>query len=212
MSCSQPARIASYRQVHRSQSQPGKTHLFRWDLRHFAAIAFAVILLSNLKGIADMSEAHQFEATLRWPASVAQALPPDPAFSRNNTLGSTGKPDVPGSSPVIYGGDGARYNPEELLLMSLAECHMLTYLAIAAKKRMTILAYEDRATGTLGTGEHGTKGKTSMQEVSLRPRVTVAKGTDLADAQAIHEKAHANCFIANSVNFPVRQEAVIVEG
>jgi len=96
--------------------------------------------------------------------------------------------------------------------MSLSHCHMLTYLAVAAKKRMTILAYEDRATGTLGMGPSGTAGKMSMQEVVLRPRVTVAKGTDLADAMAVHEKAHANCFMSNSVNFPVRHEAEIIEG
>ena len=158
-----------------------------------------------------MSDAHQFEATLRWPASQTQPLPPEPAFSRNSLLGGAGKPDVPASSPTIFGGDATRYNPEELLLMSLAQCHMLTYLAIAAKKRMTILAYEDRATGTLAVGENGGEGKMSMQEVVLHPRVTVAKGTNLADAQAIHEKAHANCFIANSVNFPVRHEAQITE-
>ena len=160
-----------------------------------------------------MSEAHQFEASLRWPASVSQAMPPSPAFSRNSVLGGTGKPEVPGSSPAIYGGDATRYNPEELLLMSLAECHMLTYLAIAAKKNITVLAYEDRATGTLGFGENGaagTKGKMSMQSVTLHPRVTVATGTNLGDAQAMHEKAHSNCFIANSVNFPVTHVAEII--
>ncbi len=163
-----------------------------------------------------MSDAHTFESSLRWPADPAQPLPPDPVFSRNSVLGSPGKADVAASSPTVFGGDAARYNPEELLLMSLSQCHMLTYLAIAAKKRMTVLSYVDRATGTLGLGEPGTKhgppGKMSMQEVTLRPRVTVAKGTDLADAMAIHEKAHANCFIANSVNFPVTHAAEIVEG
>lgn len=158
-----------------------------------------------------MSDAHQFEATLRWPASTTQALPPAATFSRNSILGGMGKPDLPGSSPPIFGGEASRYNPEELLLMSLAQCHMLTYLAIAAKKQMSILAYEDRASGTLAIGEFGAKGKMSMQQVVLRPRVIVAKGTSLADAQAIHEKAHANCFIANSVNFPVTFEAEIVE-
>ena len=158
-----------------------------------------------------MSDAHQFEATLRWPASSTQPLPPIPAYSRNNILGGAGKPEVPGSSPAVFGGDDTRYNPEELLVMSLAQCHMLTYLAIAAKKQMTILAYEDRAMGTLGFGEHGTKGKMSLQEVTLHPRVTVAKGTNLADAEAIHAKAHANCFIANSVNFPVTFDQTIVE-
>ena len=162
-----------------------------------------------------MSDAHSFESRLRWPADLTQPLPPDPAFSRNSLLGATGKAEVAASAPAVFGGDVAGYNPEELLLMSLSQCHMLTFLAIAAKKRMAILAYEDRATGTLGMGEPGTKsgppGKMSMQEVVLRPRVTVARGTDLADAMAIHEKAHANCFIANSVNFPVRHEVQIVE-
>jgi organic hydroperoxide reductase OsmC/OhrA len=159
-----------------------------------------------------MSDAHQFEATLRWPALATQQLPPAPTFSRNSILGGAGKPDVPASSPLVYGGDETRYNPEELLLMSLAQCHMLTYLAIAAKKHMTVLAYEDRATGTLGLGEFGTTGKMSMQSVTLHPRVTVARGTNLADAEAIHEKAHANCFVANSVNFPVTHEAETVDG
>ncbi len=163
-----------------------------------------------------MPDAHLFETRLRWPAGVGQAKPPDAAFSRNNVLSATGKADVAGSAPAVFGGDASRYNPEELLLMSLSECHMLTYLAIAAKKRMTVLSYEDRATGTLGLGaneiKHGPPGKTSMQEVVLRPRVTVAKGTDLADAMAMHEKAHTNCFMANSVNFPVKHEAEIVEG
>jgi len=159
-----------------------------------------------------MSDSHTFEALLRWPASVDQPKPPEPVFSRDNILSSPGKPEIAASAPAVFGGDASRYNPEELLLMSLSHCHMLTYLAVAAKKRMTILAYEDRATGTLGMGPSGTAGKMSMQEVVLRPRVTVAKGTDLADAMAVHEKAHANCFMSNSVNFPVRHEAEIIEG
>ena len=161
-----------------------------------------------------MSDAHAFETHLRWPADPAQALPPAPAFSRNSVLSAPGKKEVAGSAPAVFGGDAARYNPEELLLMALSECHMLTYLAVAAKRNLSILAYEDRATGTLGLGTNGIKsgplGKMSMQQVTLRPRVTVAKGTDLAEALAIHERAHANCFIANSVNFPVRHEAQIV--
>ncbi len=162
-----------------------------------------------------MSEVHTFEIHLHWPADPAQAMPPDPGFSRNSILGGAGKTDVAASAPTVFSGDSSRYNPEELLLMSLSQCHMLTYLAVASRKRMTILGYEDRATGTLGMGsadaKSGPPGKMSMQEVTLRPLVTVAKGTDLADAMAIHEKAHANCFIANSVNFPVTHQAEIVE-
>jgi organic hydroperoxide reductase OsmC/OhrA len=158
-----------------------------------------------------MSDAHVFEITLTYPASNAQATPPDANFSRNNNMRSANKHEVAASSPSAFGGDDTRYNPEELMLMSLSECHMLTYLAIAAKKQITIVSYEDRATGQLGIGEFGIAGKTSMQRVTLHPRVTVAKGTNLDDAQAIHAKAHANCFMANSVNFPITAEPEIIE-
>lgn len=155
-----------------------------------------------------MSEPHTFQTTLAWPADPAQPLPPEQNFSRDNLLAAAGKQTIAGSAPGVFGGDASRYNPEELLMLSLSECHMLTYLAIAAKKRMGILKYEDNATGTLGPGASG---KTQMVDVLLRPRVTVAKGTNLDDAQRMHEKAHANCFMANSVNFAVRYEPVVVE-
>jgi organic hydroperoxide reductase OsmC/OhrA len=151
-----------------------------------------------------MSETHTFEMTLAWSASSTQTLPPDAAFSRNSVLAAPGKIPIAASAPAAFGGDSTRYNPEELLIASLAQCHMLTFLAIAAKKRLDVLKYEDRASGTLGTGPAG---KMQMLEVLLRPRVTLAKGSILPDVQAMHAKAHANCFMANSVNFSVRFEA-----
>ncbi len=162
-----------------------------------------------------MSDPHVFEVSLQWPVSVTAGTSPrhpDAAFSRDAELWANDKPPVPGSAPGVFGGSAARYNPEELLLMSLSECHMLTFLAIASKKRIAVLRYEDRASGALAAGAFGTPGKLSMQEVVLHPRVTVAAGVDLADLAAIHDKAHANCFIANSVNFPVRVEAETIAG
>jgi organic hydroperoxide reductase OsmC/OhrA len=157
-----------------------------------------------------MSDTHTFEATVRWPADPAQALPPDPAFSRNAVLGSPGHADIPGSSPTVFGGDASRYNPEELVALGLAHCHMLTYLALAAKKRVAVLAYEDHATVELG--KDPALGKMKILSGMLRPRVTVAKGTNLDDARAMHAKAHEHCFVANSVNFPVGNAPEIVEG
>ena len=155
-----------------------------------------------------MGDTHSFETSLTWPADAAQKLPPDALFSRNSVLSAPGKGVILASSPGVFGGDTARYNPEELLTLSLSQCHMLTYLAIAAKKRLSVLKYEDSAVGTLGVGPSG---KMQMIDVLLRPRVKLAKGSNLADAQAIHEKAHANCFMANSVNFTVRNEPAVVE-
>lgn len=153
-----------------------------------------------------MSEA--FETRVVWPADENQKLPPDATFSRNNWLAAHGKAEVFGSSPVIFGGDPKGYNPEELLTLSLSECHMLTYLAIAAKRGLKVLHYEDNATGSLGKNAEG---RTQMMEVVLRPKVTVAKGSSLEDAKAFHARAHTACFMAASVNFPVRNEPEVVE-
>lgn len=161
-----------------------------------------------------MQDAPSYQITLSYPANAGQAMPPDAEYSRNSAIQSEGKHVVAASSPASYGGDSTRYNPEELMLMSLAQCHMLTYLAIAAKKQLKVLRYEDRAVGQLGVGKVGgigIEGKLSMQQVTLHPRVTVAKGTNLDDARNIHIKAHANCFMANSVNFPVTTDPVMVE-
>jgi organic hydroperoxide reductase OsmC/OhrA len=157
---------------------------------------------------------HTFEIALAYPADAEQAIPPASDYSRNSKLAAAGKHSVSASSPGNFGGDDTRYNPEEMMLMSLSQCHMLTYLAIAAKKQMKILAYEDRVTGQLGMGVAGgvgVAGKMSMQKVILHPRVTVPKGTNREDAINMHVKAHANCFMANSVNFPVETMPEVIE-
>jgi organic hydroperoxide reductase OsmC/OhrA len=156
-----------------------------------------------------MSDEHTFHTTLHWPADPAQEKPPVATFSRNSVLGAPGHAPVDASSPPVFGGEAARYNPEELLTMALSQCHMLTFLALAARKQVAVLAYEDHATGKLGKGASG---KMQMEHVMLRPKVTVARGTDLAAVNAMHEKAHAHCFIANSVNFPVENAPEAVEG
>ncbi|HQZ46479.1 MAG TPA: OsmC family protein [Usitatibacteraceae bacterium] len=156
-----------------------------------------------------MSDTHRFEATVAWPADPAQKRPPDPAFSRNARLASPGHPPIAGSSPTVFGGEADRYNPEELVTMALAHCHMLTYLAVAAKKKIAVLAYEDRATAVLG--KDPATGKMKIVSAQLRPRVTVAKGTSVDEALALHAKAHEHCFVSNSVNFPVTNAPEVVE-
>jgi organic hydroperoxide reductase OsmC/OhrA len=156
-----------------------------------------------------MAEEHVFETRLEYPADKAQKLPPDPDFSRDNRLIVEGHPEMPGALPAALGGHNRGYSPEDLMILSLSECHCLTYLRLAQKNRLAIRRYEDRATGRLGKNAAG---MTQLLEVVLRPRVTVARGTDLAAARTLHERAHHHCFMANSVNFPVLHEPEIVEG
>ncbi|MDI9238502.1 OsmC family protein [Lysobacter sp. LF1] len=106
-----------------------------------------------------------------------------------------------GSAAPAYFGSAQGVDPEEMLVAALSSCHMLTLLAVAAKKGWTIDVYEDDAIGTLGKNEDG---RMAVTHVTLRPRITFAeKAPDAQELQKLHESAHRNCFIANSVKTEV---------
>lgn len=109
------------------------------------------------------------------------------------------------SSAPAFRGDADRVDPEEAFVASLSSCHMLTFLAICARKRLTVDAYDDEAAGTL---EKRDDGKFWIGHVTLRPRVRFGQGTtvDKATLDDIHNRSHAECFIANSVTTDVRVE------
>jgi organic hydroperoxide reductase OsmC/OhrA len=96
---------------------------------------------------------------------------------------------------------GARNGPTS----SYQSCHALSYLAECARAGVHVVAYEDDAHGVMTMRD----GRLRFTEVVLRPRVTVAPGTDLERATALHGPAHDDCYIANSVNFPVRHEPTL---
>ncbi len=109
------------------------------------------------------------------------------------------------SSAPAFRGDPERVDPEEAFVASLSSCHMLTFLAICARKRLTVDAYDDEASGVL---EKGAGGKLWMAKVILRPRVRFAPDAqvDAAALDEIHHKSHEECFIANSVKTNVTVE------
>jgi organic hydroperoxide reductase OsmC/OhrA len=112
---------------------------------------------------------------------------------------------LPSSSALEFRGDADRVDPEEAFVGSLSSCHMLTFLAICARKRLTVDAYEDDAEGWL---EKGPNGKLWMARVTLRPRVRFAPGSDVDAAKLadIHHHSHEECFIALSVKTDVTVE------
>jgi len=150
-----------------------------------------------------MSTAHHFSARLSWTGADKGATSSYESYSRDYVIEVPGKPPLPGSADTAFRGDASRHNPEDLLVMSLSACHMLTYLAEAARAGVQVVAYSDEASGTMQMHE----GRMRFTAVSLHPQVVVAAGSDPAKAQALHEKAHEHCFIANSVNFPVSCDA-----
>lgn len=112
---------------------------------------------------------------------------------------------VPSSGAPAFRGDADRVDPEETFVAALSACHMLSFLAICARKRLTVEAYEDDAVGYLEKGENGTLW---IARVILKPRVRFAQraAVDAAKLADIHHRAHAECFIANSVKTDVTVE------
>ena len=99
-----------------------------------------------------------------------------------------------------YKGDGSKADPEDLLVAALSSCHMLSFLAIAAKKKLMVESYEDDAVGFL----ENEGGKLWITRVILRPKVAI--NADAALLAEIHRLAHEACFIANSVKTDVQVE------
>jgi organic hydroperoxide reductase OsmC/OhrA len=154
-----------------------------------------------------MEKTHRYDLDLDWSGAGDGAALNYDTYSRQYRIEIAGKPPLMGSSDPAFLGNSSLYNPEDLLLAALSACHMLSYLALCARSRLTVIAYSDSASGTLGeTAPH----RMAFSEAILRPRVTIPAGADPAKANTLHDRAHAICFIANSVNFPVRHEAEIV--
>ena len=150
-----------------------------------------------------MAHAHRFCAKLTWTGAAKGATSSYEGYSRDHVIEVPGKPPLQGSADKVFLGDSSRHNPEDLLVVSLSACHMLTYLAEAARAGVHVVAYSDDAGGTMQLQN----GRMRFTEASLRPLVVIAAGNDLPLAKRLHVLAHEHCFIANSVNFPVSCDA-----
>ena len=149
---------------------------------------------------------HSYPVRVEWTGNLGQGTGGYRAYERTHEISVAGKPIIPASSDPAFRGDPARYNPEELLVASLSACHMLWYLHLCADARIIVTRYGDSAAGTMVETPDGGG---HFTEVVLRPAVVIRSGGDIAQAEKLHEGAHQLCFIANSVNFPVRCEPSI---
>jgi organic hydroperoxide reductase OsmC/OhrA len=156
-----------------------------------------------------MSE-HQFAARLVWTGAEHGPVRDYDGYSREYRIDIEGKPPLRGSAAQAFRGEPSLHNPEDLLVAALASCHCLSYLALCARAGIVVEGYEDSATGTMAWDPE-TK-VMRFREVTLRPTVRLAAGATpelVARAQALHDKAHHACFIAASVNFPVRNQPTV---
>jgi len=144
---------------------------------------------------------HHYQAALIWEGNQGTGTADYRSYGRQYRVRIAGKPDLLGSADPTFRGDAGLHNPEDLLVAALSACHMLSYLALCARAGLRVLEYSDSAEGTMVLRPDGGG---SFQEVILRPKVTVATGTDLDRARSLHARAGEQCFIAGSCNFPVR--------
>lgn len=148
------------------------------------------------------SRTHHYKTRLVW-TGVEHPVTSFRNHVRAYEISSPEKPTILGSSDPVFRGDARRWNPEDLLVASLSACHKLWYMGLCAAAGIVVLSYEDNAEGMM---VEESSGAGQFAWVTLRPVVTLAPGSDRQKAMSLHHTASTNCFIARSVNFPVRHE------
>jgi organic hydroperoxide reductase OsmC/OhrA len=143
---------------------------------------------------------HTYETEVVWTGNLGTGTDSYRSYRRTHEVTTVGAPMIAGSSDPHFRGDADRWNPEQLMLAALSQCHLLAYLHVCAVGGVVVTAYTDRAAGTMAETPDGGG---HFTQATLRPAVEVASPEMAEQALALHERAHALCFIANSVNFPV---------
>jgi organic hydroperoxide reductase OsmC/OhrA len=151
---------------------------------------------------------HTYSIALTWTGNRGSGTSTYRAYSRDHEIGAAGKAaPVQCSSDPVFRGDAAKYSPEELLVAAISGCHMLWVLHLCADTGIAVTSYSDTATGTMRENEDGSG---EFVQITLRPRLAIADLSRAPELSAIHDKAHDLCFIARSVNFPVRCDPGVV--
>jgi organic hydroperoxide reductase OsmC/OhrA len=159
-----------------------------------------------MSGIVDLK--HSYEVAVEWHGNRGTGTSDYRAYGREHLVSAKDKHDIEGSADRAFRGDPERWNPEEMLLAALSQCHMLSYLHVATSHGVVVTDYTDSATGIL---QQTNDGGGYFLSATLHPTVTVAGGAADAElAATLHAEASAKCFIAASVNFPVGHEPTTI--
>ena len=150
---------------------------------------------------------HHYEIELTWTGNTGTGTSSPRAYSRDHVVTGEHVAPIAASSDPAFRGDPQRWNPEQLYVASIAQCHMLWYLDLATRAGITVTAYEDRPTGIMRE-EAGGAGQ--FDSVTLHPTVTITNPDHRETAKQIHHRVADYCFIARSVKTPIHHEPVVV--
>lgn len=148
---------------------------------------------------------HQYPLKVQWVGNTGSGTTSYQAYKRDFIVQHPQKTDIAGSADPAYLGDASRWNPEDMLVAAASACHQLWYLHLCAVNKINVLRYVDHAVGYMEDADPVKRGH--ITHVILKPQIELSSDSDIAVAQALHEKAHHECMIANSVNFPISCEA-----
>lgn len=149
---------------------------------------------------------HHYTTTIQWTGNKGTGTSNYRNYDRSHTISVENKTIIEGSSDPAFRGDKTKHNPEDLFLSSLSSCHMLWYLHFCSESGVIVTDYTDNATGIM---VETTNGSGHFKEVTLNPIVIVTEETMIEKAIELHKKASEFCFIANSVNFPVKHSPTV---
>lgn len=152
----------------------------------------------------DLSQ-HNYQIAIEWTGNRGTGTDTYRGYGRDHIIRADGLPDIAGTADPTFHGDKNRWNPEQLLLAALSQCHMLSYLHVAVTHGVVITGYQDHASGTLRLNRDNSG---EFTQVVLRPQVSLADDSQRELADSLHQQANRVCFIARSVNFPVLHEPV----
>jgi organic hydroperoxide reductase OsmC/OhrA len=151
-------------------------------------------------------KSHSYDVRVAWTGNTGVGTAGYAEYRRDTVTTAGDKDGLLGSSDPNFRGDPARWNPEELLLTSLSQCHLLWYLDLVARAGVVVTDYVDEPSATMVLNSDGSG---QFQRVVLRPSVTITDPDDRSRALELHSRAHDMCFIARSVNFPVDCEPTV---
>lgn len=152
----------------------------------------------------DLSQ-HNYQIAIEWTGNRGTGTDTYRGYGRDHIIRADRLPDIAGTADPTFHGDKDRWNPEQLMLAALSQCHMLSYLHVAVTHGVVVTGYQDQASGTLRLNRDNSG---EFTQVVLRPQVSLADDSQRELADSLHQQANRVCFIARSVNFPVLHEPV----
>lgn len=156
-----------------------------------------------------MSTKHTYDLNLQWTGNTGSGTMKLNAYKPAHSISHDHKATILCSTPAVFGGEQEKYSPEELLIASLSNCHMVIYLYLCALNKVNVIAYSDKP---VITTEISDEGKVAITQAALNPQVVVSDTSMLDKANELHHEAHLLCPIANACKFPVHHSPTSTTG